>query len=106
VQDNSSGATISNNWLDSNGDPQFVNAGGADFHLRDGSPAIDQGVNVGLPYAGAAPDLGAYETGMNTGPGSPGQALASPSQPVAQASEPPSQSQQRPTPRRLRVLRR
>jgi hypothetical protein len=29
---------------------------------RPGSPAIDAGVDVGLPYAGAAPDLGAYET--------------------------------------------
>jgi len=26
-----------------------------------GSPAIDAGENIGLPYYGRAPDLGAYE---------------------------------------------
>jgi len=35
---------------------------GLDYHLREGSPLIDAGVNVGLPFNGAAPDLGAYET--------------------------------------------
>jgi hypothetical protein len=43
------------------GDPLFVNAGGGDFHLQANSPAIDAGVDVGLPYNGAAPDIGAYE---------------------------------------------
>lgn len=33
-----------------------------------GSPAIDKGVNVGLPYAGSAPDIGAYEYGATTTP--------------------------------------
>ncbi|MBN1308468.1 MAG: DUF4990 domain-containing protein [Chitinispirillaceae bacterium] len=32
--------------------------------LAAGSDAIDKGVDVGLPYSGKAPDLGAYETGM------------------------------------------
>jgi hypothetical protein len=32
------------------------------------SPLIDGGVNVGLPYAGARPDIGAYESGMPTTP--------------------------------------
>jgi hypothetical protein len=27
-----------------------------------GSDVIDNGVDVGLPFSGAAPDLGAYET--------------------------------------------
>jgi hypothetical protein len=27
-----------------------------------GSTLIDKGVNVGLPYSGSAPDLGAFET--------------------------------------------
>lgn len=44
-------------------DPLFVNPGAGDFHLGSGSPAIDQGVDVGLAYNGAAPDLGALETG-------------------------------------------
>jgi hypothetical protein len=29
--------------------------------LVNSSDLIDKGVNVGLPYLGAAPDLGAYE---------------------------------------------
>jgi hypothetical protein len=32
--------------------------------LKAGSRAIDKGVNVGLPYTGKAPDLGAYEYGL------------------------------------------
>jgi hypothetical protein len=31
------------------------------FHLAAGSDLIDVGVDVGLPFTGAAPDLGAYE---------------------------------------------
>ena len=31
--------------------------------LRAGSPLIDKGTDVGLPFVGAAPDLGAYEFG-------------------------------------------
>jgi hypothetical protein len=31
------------------------------FHLASGSDLIDAGVDVGLPFTGAAPDLGAYE---------------------------------------------
>jgi hypothetical protein len=31
------------------------------MHLAQGSDLIDAGVNVGLPYNGAAPDLGAFE---------------------------------------------
>jgi hypothetical protein len=34
------------------------------LHLAAGSPLIDKGTNVGLPFAGAAPDLGAYEFGL------------------------------------------
>ena len=33
------------------------------LHLAAGSDLIDAGVNVGLPYNGSAPDLGAYESG-------------------------------------------
>jgi Right handed beta helix region len=56
--------------------PLFVNPSGADFRLCRGvgspvtgcpgrSPAIDAGVNVGLPFSGAAPDLGAEESNMS-----------------------------------------
>lgn len=38
-------------------DPMFNGS----FGLQEGSPAIDAGINVGLPFFGAAPDIGAYE---------------------------------------------
>lgn len=44
-------------------DPAFVDWSGNDFRLRSESPAIDKGIPVGRAYSGAAPDLGAYETG-------------------------------------------
>ena len=47
-------------------DPKFMDANNKDFHLKPGSPAIDAGVNVGLSYTGAAPDLGAFEFGSIT----------------------------------------
>jgi hypothetical protein len=34
------------------------------LHLAAGSPLIDKGTNVGLPFAGVAPDLGAFEFGL------------------------------------------
>jgi MYXO-CTERM domain-containing protein len=37
------------------------------MHLTAGSRMIDKGTNVGLPYVGSAPDLGAYEFGAATG---------------------------------------
>jgi parallel beta-helix repeat protein len=97
IIDNVGDATLDHNWLDDGRDPGFVSEGSRDFHLREGSLAIDAGVNVGLPYAGTAPDLGAYEFGANTGPGTagaPGGTLA----PVASA--PPAQ----PRPTRLRLM--
>lgn len=42
--------------------PLFVNPP-ADYTLQPGSPLIDAGVDVGLPYVGAAPDIGAFEYG-------------------------------------------
>jgi hypothetical protein len=32
------------------------------LHLNSGSDLIDEGINVGLPYQGETPDLGAFET--------------------------------------------
>lgn len=42
-------------------DPLFADSMNNDFHLQAGSPAIDAGVEVGLPFNGSAPDLGAFE---------------------------------------------
>jgi MYXO-CTERM domain-containing protein len=43
------------------------------FRLAPGSDLIDKGVVVGLPYAGAAPDLGAFEDGaVSSGSGGAG----------------------------------
>ncbi|MFH1860256.1 MAG: right-handed parallel beta-helix repeat-containing protein, partial [bacterium] len=39
-----------------------------DFHLIDSSPCINKGTDTGLPYAGSAPDLGAYESGTVSTP--------------------------------------
>lgn len=39
-----------------------------DFHLKSSSPAIDAGIDVGIPFKGSAPDLGAYETGTDPDP--------------------------------------
>jgi len=53
------------NWLDGNidVDPLFVDPENSDFHLQEGSPCIDAGTDVGLPFIGAAPDIGAFEYG-------------------------------------------
>lgn len=42
-------------------DPLFTNALLGDYSTQAGSPLIDAGVDVGLPYSGAAPDIGAWE---------------------------------------------
>jgi hypothetical protein len=43
------------------------------FHLAAGSDLINKGVDVGLPFVGAAPDLGAFEDGAtSTGSGGGG----------------------------------
>lgn len=54
-----SGVIYSNNKT--NIDPRFVDAGSHDYKLRSTSPAINSGANVGLPYKGSAPDIGAFE---------------------------------------------
>jgi hypothetical protein len=44
-----------------NVDPRFVDAESRNFKLLSTSPAINSGTNMGLPYKGSAPDIGAYE---------------------------------------------
>lgn len=47
-------------------DPKILQSGNrADpyYTLQSGSPLIDAGVNVGLPFTGSAPDIGAFEYG-------------------------------------------
>ena len=44
------------------------------LRLANTSPLIDKGTDVGLPFAGKAPDLGAFESGMATPPSSGGAA--------------------------------
>lgn len=43
------------------GDPKFVNESTQIFLLQLDSPAIDAGLDIGLPFSGKAPDIGAFE---------------------------------------------
>ncbi|HIP48953.1 MAG TPA: hypothetical protein EYG92_08330, partial [Lutibacter sp.] len=54
-------ATGANN---TNVNPLFVATATGDFHLQSTSPCIDAGTDVGLPFAGTAPDMGCYEYGF------------------------------------------
>lgn len=49
-----------------NSDPLFNNAGLNDWSLNLSSPCLDSGVDVGLPFEGKAPDMGAAEAGLVT----------------------------------------
>lgn len=42
-------------------DPLFLDDGARDYRLAAGSPCIDHGADLGLSYAGAAPDMGCFE---------------------------------------------
>jgi len=56
--------SLSTNIQDPNplvANPLFMDPTSDDFHLSSPSPAIDAGVDVGLPFSGTAPDIGAYE---------------------------------------------
>src|SRR5690606_19739668 len=55
--------SYSNNY---SGDPQITASGSRPdpyYKPKSGSPLIDKGVNVGFPYSGSAPDIGAFEYG-------------------------------------------
>jgi hypothetical protein len=49
-------------------DPAFTHAADRDFTLLETSPVIDRGVDVGLAFNGAAPDMGACEYGIPAEP--------------------------------------
>jgi len=59
----STSVLMTNNIETNTIDPLFVDKTNANFHLQAASPAIDAGVDVGFPYIGNAPDIGAYEYG-------------------------------------------
>jgi hypothetical protein len=43
-------------------DPQFVDAENGDYRLQADSPYLDRGTDIGDPFCGTAPDIGAFET--------------------------------------------
>ena len=45
-------------------DPLFTDRPNGDYTLASGSPLIDAGLDVGLPFVGDAPDIGAYENSV------------------------------------------
>ncbi|MEJ2288455.1 MAG: right-handed parallel beta-helix repeat-containing protein [Deinococcales bacterium] len=65
--DDSGNVQLTNSWnLNLRGSPfATTDATSPSFlSLADGGPAVDVGSNIGLPYAGAAPDLGALPLGQ------------------------------------------
>src|SRR5690606_5767010 len=60
-----------NSWNLNVSDPKFssTDPSSASFlRLSSSSPLVDKGTNVGLPYAGQAPDIGAYEVSVAPAP--------------------------------------
>lgn len=82
VQSNNSWSTTAPTYTVTNADFLSVNDAGISgarqangtlpnltfLHLAPGSDLIDRGINVGLPFNGTAPDLGAFESGGATPP--------------------------------------
>lgn len=58
-----------NNSIEQN--PRFVDVFNKDFHLQGNSPCIDAGTNMGLPYQGAALDIGVFEYHGSSKPPAP-----------------------------------
>ncbi len=68
--DAGSNETAGNSWSLGIADPRFADtrpSSAAFLSLRPDSPAIDAGTTIGLPFAGAAPDLGAVPFGDTLG---------------------------------------
>ncbi|MCL5102725.1 MAG: carboxypeptidase regulatory-like domain-containing protein, partial [Armatimonadetes bacterium] len=55
------GAGVSVGANETTGNPLFIDIVNHDYHLDASSPAIDAGADLGFPFYGAAPDLGAFE---------------------------------------------
>ncbi len=53
---------VGNNAISSGSDVEADPLLDTDYYLGAGSPMIDMGVDVGLPFAGAAPDIGWFES--------------------------------------------
>lgn len=79
ILDNNGRSTVDHNWLTPNGDPQFANRRGGDYHLTAGSPLTVK--DGGAPIPGmttdasqppitrdATPSMGAYEFGGTAAP--------------------------------------
>jgi len=59
---------FADNWKDNiEVKPEFTAPEKGDFSLAPESPLIDAGIDVGLPYKGASPDVGAAETARSAG---------------------------------------
>ncbi len=54
--------------------PLFMDPSSTDFSLQNYSPCIDAGIDLGQPFNGNAPDMGAYETPVGSTPGKPREA--------------------------------
>jgi gliding motility-associated-like protein len=71
--------TVAGNYLNNiTSDPKIAKAGNRPdkyYFPLAGSPLIDAGINIGLPFSGLAPDIGAYEYGGTATP--PANALPS-----------------------------
>jgi hypothetical protein len=68
------------------------------MHLVDGSDLIDRGEDVGLPFTGSAPDLGAFELGATTMTEQPDAGMAEPAAEPDAATPPSTGGMQAPPP--------
>lgn len=62
---------LSTSYGNLTGDPKITKTGSRPtpyYVPATGSPLINKGVNVGYPYSGTSPDIGAYESGATTQP--------------------------------------